>query len=109
MNWNIEFLEEAQQDLKKLDGSVRIQVLKGIKKVSQNPLPFSQGGYGKPLGNKSGTNLTNLLKIKFRDLGIRIFYKIEIVNSIMKIIVISARTDEQVYKEAQTRRENHHL
>lgn len=109
MNWNIEFLEEAQQDLKKLDGSVRIQVLKGIKKVSQNPLPFSQGGYGKPLGNKSGTNLTNLLKIKFRDLGIRIVYKIEIVNSIMKIIVISARTDEQVYKEAQTRRENHHL
>lgn len=93
----------------KLDGSVRIQVLKGIKKVSQNPLPFTQGGYGKPLGNKSATNLTNLLKIKFRDLGIRIVYKIEIVNSVMKIIVISARTDEQVYKEAQTRRENHNL
>ena len=106
MNWNIEFLEEAQQDLKKLDGSVRIQVLKGIKKVSQNPLPFSQGGYGKPLGNKSGTNL---FKFKFKDLGIRIVYKIEIVNSVMKIIVISARTDEQVYKEAQPRRENHHL
>ncbi|WMJ85857.1 type II toxin-antitoxin system RelE family toxin [Anaerocolumna sp. MB42-C2] len=94
---------------KKLDGSVRIQVLKGIKKVSQNPLPFSQGGYGKPLGNKGGTNLTNLYKIKFKDLGIRIVYKIEIVNSVMKIIVISARTDEQVYKEAQTRRGNHHL
>lgn len=109
MNWQIEFLEEAQQDLMKLDGSIRIQVLKGIKKVSQNPLPFTQGGYGKPLGNKSGTNLTNLLKIKFRDLGIRIVYKTEIVNSVMKIIIISARTDEQVYKEAQTRRENHHL
>lgn len=67
MIWNITFLEEALEDLKKLDGSVRVQVLKGIRKVSQNPLPASQGGYGKPLGHKNGTNLTNLLKIKFRD------------------------------------------
>ncbi|MDF2513602.1 MAG: hypothetical protein K0S04_3468 [Herbinix sp.] len=109
MNWNIEFLEEAQQDLKKLDGSIRIQVLKGIKKVSINPLPTTQGGYGKPLGNKKQTNLTNLYKIKFLSLGIRVVYKIEIINSIMKIIIISARTDEQVYKEAQTRRDLHHL
>lgn len=64
MIWNITFLEEALEDLKKLDGSVRVQVLKGIRKVSQNPLPASQGGYGKPLGHKNGTNLTNLLKIK---------------------------------------------
>lgn len=64
MIWNITFLDEALEDLKKLDGSVRVQVLKGIRKVSQNPLPASQGGYGKPLGRKNGTNLTNLLKIK---------------------------------------------
>ncbi|MGN1203519.1 MAG: type II toxin-antitoxin system RelE/ParE family toxin [Lachnospiraceae bacterium] len=75
MTWNIEFLEEAEKDMKKLDHSVQIQVLKGIQKVSQNPLPAEEGGYGKPLGNKSGTKLTNLLKIKFRDLGIRVVYK----------------------------------
>lgn len=56
MIWNITFLDEALEDLKKLDGSVRVQVLKGIRKVSQNPLPASQGGYGKPLGHKNGTN-----------------------------------------------------
>ena len=109
MIWTITFLEEAQEDLRKLDGSVRIQVLKGIQKVSQNPLPATQGGYGKPLGNKNGTNLTNLLKIKFRDLGIRVVYKVEITNSIMNIIIISTRTDEQVYEEAKTRRNKHHL
>ena len=75
MTWNIEFLEEAAKDIKRLDHSVRIQVLKGIQKVSRNPLPVQEGGYGKPLGSKSGTNLTNLLKIKFRDLGIRVVYK----------------------------------
>lgn len=109
MIWTIEFLEEAQQDLRKLDGSVRVQVLKGIRKVSKNPLPTSQGGYGKPLGHKNGTNLTNLLKIKFRDLGIRVVYKIEIVESTMKIIIISARTDEQVYHDAWERKRKHGL
>lgn len=52
MIWGIEFLQEAEKDMKRLDHSVQIQVLKGIKKVSKNPLPVSQGSYGKPLGNK---------------------------------------------------------
>ena len=109
MTWSIEFLEEAEKDMKKLDHSVRIQVLKGILKVSQNPLPAEEGGHGKPLGNKSGTNLTNLMKIKLRDLGIRVVYKVERVDGVMKIIVVSARTDEQVYKEAAKRRDKHDL
>ena len=109
MTWCIEFLEEAEKDMKKLDHSAQIQVLKGIKKVSKNPLPIEEGGYGKPLGNKSGMNLTNLMKIKFRDLGIRVVYKTERTNGIMKIIVVSARTDEQVYKDAIKRRDKYNL
>ena len=109
MTWEIEFLEEAEKDMKKLDHSAQIQVLKGITKVSGNPLPTEEGGYGKPLGNKSGTNLTNLMKIKFRDLGIRVVYKIERVNGVMKIIVVSVRTDEKVYKEAAKRRNRYEL
>ena len=102
-------MEEAKKDLKKLDRSAQIIVLKGIDKVSENPLPVQQGGYGKPLGNKSGTNLTNLLKIKFRDIGIRVVYKVEYTDTVMKIIVISARSDEQVYIEATKRRTKHNL
>ena len=109
MMWEIEFLEEAEKDMKKLDHSAQVQVLKGIRKVSQNPLPVEEGGYGQPLGNKIGINLTNLMKIKFRDIGIRVVYKIERIDGIMKIIVISARTDEQVYKEAAKRREKYDL
>ena len=109
MTWSIEFLEEAEKDMKKLDHSAQIQVLKGIIKVSKNPLPPEEGGYGKSLGNKSGTNLTNLMKIKFRDLGIWLVYKIERVDGVMKIIVISARADERVYIEAAKRKEKHDL
>lgn len=31
MKWSIEFLEEAQDDLKDFDGSAKVQVLKGIR------------------------------------------------------------------------------
>jgi plasmid stabilization system len=98
MNWDIVYLKEAKSDLEKLDNSIRIQVLKGIQKVSNNPLPVNNGGYGKPLGSKSSTNLTNLFKIKFKNIGIRVVYKIEYVETTMKIIVISAHSDEKVYK-----------
>ncbi len=109
MTWQVEFLEEAKKDMTRLDHSVQVQVFKGIRKVAQNPLSADEGGYGKPLGNKSGNDLTNLFKIKFRDLGIRVVYKTEIVDAIMKIIVVSARTDEQVYKEAAKRRMKYDL
>ena len=36
MNWEVEYLPEAENDLKSLDGSQRILVLKAIKKVKQN-------------------------------------------------------------------------
>lgn len=109
MTWKVHYLKEAENDLDSLDNSVRRIVIKGIIKVAANPLPQSLGGYGKPLGNVKGVNLTNLLKIKFRDLGIRVVYKIEIKDSVMKVIVVSARTDEQVYKEALKRRNRYDL
>ena len=70
MNWKLEYLPEAEKDLKDLDGSQRILVLKAIKKVQQNPLPIEEQGYGKPLGNHSSTSLAGLLKIKLRVAGL---------------------------------------
>ena len=109
MTWCIEFFERSRKRYEKLGSPMQIQVLKGIKKVSQNPLPVDEGGYGKLLGNKSGTKLTNLMKIKFRNIGIRVVYKIERIDEIMKIVVVSARTDDQVYKEAANRREKYNI
>ena len=109
MKWSVIFLEEAKKDLKELDHSVQIQVMKAIEKVSENPLPTYEGGYGKPLGSKGSIKLTNLLKIKLRDAGIRIVYKVEKTESNMRIIVISARSDEKAYREALKRRTDYHL
>lgn len=109
MSWNVEFLDEAKRDMKRLDHSAQVQVLKGIQKVAQNPVSVNEGGYGKPLGHHSGTDLTGLFKIKFRDLGLRVVYKTEIIDNRMKIIVVSARSDDQVYREAAKRRTRYDL
>ena len=105
MNWELEYLPEALDDLKKLDNSVRKPVIKGINKVLTNPLPKSEGEYGTPLGN----NLTNLMKIKFLSLGIRVVYMLERADGVMKVIVISARGDNEVYNEAGKRRNNNDI
>ena len=109
MNWKLEYLPEAEKDLKDLNGSQRILVLKAIKKVQQNPLPVEGQGYGKPLGNHSSTNLAGLLKIKLRSAGLRVVYQLRRTESSMMIIVIGVRADEEVYEIAQKRANKYNL
>jgi mRNA interferase RelE/StbE len=96
----INYTDEAVIDLNKLDNSQAMQVRKSILKVSMNPLPKNEGGYGEPLGNKQGYNLTGLRKIKLLKLGIRVIYKLVRKGRTMEIIVIAARADDEVYKTA---------
>ncbi len=103
MNWEVKYLPDAREDLKALDGSQRILVEKAIIKVKQNPLPREEGGYGDPLGNKRGNNLSGLLKIKLRGAGICIVYRVIKKDDEMLIIVIGAREDEEVYDIAAKR------
>ncbi|SDN79001.1 type II toxin-antitoxin system RelE family toxin [Acetanaerobacterium elongatum] len=103
MNWVIEYTKSAEEDLKALDRSQQLQVLKAIKKVSLNPLPNTEGGYGKPLGNHLSSKLTGYLKIKLLKLGLRVVCSLVREDGIMKIIVISVRDDETVYRMAQDR------
>lgn len=102
--WNVKFCPEAVKDIKKLDNSLKKQVMAGIRKVSRNPLPQSEGGYGKPLGNISGTDLTGFFKIKYRGIGIRVVYTLVRQNNIMNIIVVSVRSDNQSYNIAENRK-----
>jgi mRNA interferase RelE/StbE len=109
MSYQIHFLPEALKDMKSLDHSVSTQVAKGILKVSQNPISVYRGGYGKPLGNKDGANLTGLFKIKFRGIGIRVVYSVKEQDNVMTILVVSIRADGHAYQEAAHRRTKHNL
>lgn len=109
MKWDITYLPEALDDLRRLDGSQRILVRKAIQKVSLNPLPETEGGYGKLLGNRNNTNLSGFLKIKLRGAGLRIVYKLVRLEDKMLVIVIGAREDEEAYESAYKRIQKHDL
>lgn len=107
MTWKIKFLPEAEEDLAELAPSVRPEILKGIRRVSQNP--GYPNGYGKPLGNAPGSNLAGLYKIKFKRAGLRVVYALQRSEEAMTVIIISARADNLVYTEAERRRRRHDL
>ena len=102
MSWRIEYIKEAQRDLQKLDAFNRRIILKAIEKTAQRPLP-PPDGVGKPLGNHAAANLSGYYKIKLRDLGYRVVYGLVREGNVMKVIVISIRDDDAVYREAERR------
>ena len=99
MNWAVAYLPEAEKEIKMLDHSQRTLVVKAIKKVSQNPLPASEGGYGKPLSG----SLAGCFKIKLRAAGLRAVYKLQRTETRMLVVVVSVRADEEVYDLAEQR------
>lgn len=107
--WEMEFLLEALSDLARIDKAVRAQVTKGINKVVQNPVAKFKGGYGEPLRNQKGKDLSGLYKIKYRDIGIRVVYALKEQDGIMTVIIVGVRADDEIYNEAYRRRMKHDL
>lgn len=102
MMWRVEYLKVARRDLERLDPYNRKLILKAIQKAAERPLP-PPDGIGKPLGNHASAKLSGFYKIKLKNLGYRVVYQLIIEGGVMRIIVISVRDDEAVYKEAERR------
>ena len=105
MSWSIVYLKEARRDLLRLDPYNRKLIVKAIEKTAERPLP-PPDGIGKPLGHHAAADLSGYYKIKLRDLGYRVVYRLVLDKEEMKIIVISVRDDEVVYHEAERRIRN---
>lgn len=101
--YEVAFYPDTLKDLKRLDGSQRKHVFKAIERIRTNPLPQNEGGFGKPLGNKAGTDLRGFMKIKLRGSGIRIVYRLIKIKGKMAIVVVGAREDMEAYRTAQRR------
>jgi len=96
--YDLQFHPLVEDDLKKLNNSVRIEIFKKLKKIQTSP------ELGELLGNKNGMNLSGLRKMYVAKKQVRIVY--EIVESIIvvKILVVGKREDMVVYKQAQLRK-----
>ena len=55
-------------------------------------------------GNHNGSELSGLFRINFRKFGLRVIYKTKMVGSRMTIMVVSARSDGQMYHKAARQR-----
>lgn len=102
MKWRVEYLKAALRDLERLDPYNRKLILKAIQKTAERPLP-PPDGIGKPLGNHASSKLSGFYKIKLKSLGYRVVYHLVMEDGVMRIIVISVRDDDAVYKEAERR------
>jgi mRNA interferase RelE/StbE len=103
MKYEVKYTHLSESDLEDLSKTARKTVRKLIGRVSQNPLPQNEGGYGKPLGHKHGINLTGCCKIVLKKLGIRVVYELVRTETTMEIIVVAARADSEVYSIAAKR------
>ena len=109
MSWIVQYLPEAVEDFRRLDRSQQILVRKAVSKLTQNPLPETEGGYGKWLGNRNNTKLAGFLKVKLRGAGLRIVYKLIRQERQVLLVVIGVRADSEVYTQAQKRIRQHEL
>ena len=109
MSWSVRYLPDVEKDMRSLSPTQQRTVRKAILKVKENPLPQSEGGYGKPLGNKQGMNLTGFLKIKLRGEGLRVVYQLIRKDGHMLAVVVGVREDEEVYQIARKRKEKYRL
>ena len=103
MSWGIHFLPEARKDMHKLEGNQARIVANALERVSDNPLPRNEGGYGIPLGMKGNINLTGFMEIKMRGADLRVIYKLIRTEKEMQIVIIGVHEDDRVYKQAQER------
>lgn len=94
--FKVVFIEEAQKDYKKLDGSIKKLVNVALAKMEERADEI-----GEDLTSKHGVNLIGCRKIKFRKVGIRMVYRIVGDKAeIAEIIIVGKREDNEVYQEA---------
>lgn len=97
--FEVVFIEEAQKDYKKLDGSIKKLVNVALAKMEERADEL-----GEDLTSKHGVNLIGCRKIKFRKAGIRMVYRIVGDKAeIAEIIIVGKREDNEVYQEAYKR------
>ncbi len=94
----VQLTSDAKEDLRDLDGSARILVLKALKKLETNP-----DDRGQPLGSSPKGSLVGFRKLVVGDRLWRIVYRVEPSGDVTVVWVIAKRADAEVYELAVAR------
>ena len=94
--------DDAIEDLKDLDGSSRVMVLKALKKLEVEPEKR-----GAPLGPRATGNLTGYRKLVVAERTLRVVFRVEESGDVVVLWVVAKRSDSYVYQLAASRLETH--
>ncbi len=94
MPYKVVLTAQAAKDFRTLDGSVKEQVARQLRKLETAPL------LGEHLGNRGGLDLTGYYKLYAARKAIRIVYRIVKMEVIVEVVAIGKREDFEVYREA---------
>jgi len=93
MRFELEFLEEALAEWKRLDGSIREQFKKKLAERLVEPRIPSAKLHGHP----------DRYKIKLRSIGYRLVYEVHDAKLVVLVVAVGKRDRNAVYKAAATR------
>jgi mRNA interferase RelE/StbE len=94
----VELTDDAKDDIRGLDGSVKARVLKDLTKLEISP-----SERGQPLGSRDTGNLTGLRKLYVGPRkGYRAVFATE-GDAIAIVMVVAARSESECYELAVTR------
>lgn len=93
MNFELEFLEEALAEWRRLDGSIKEQFKKKLVERLASPRIPSAKLSGHP----------DRYKIKLRSIGYRLVYEVKDRQLIVLVVAVGKRDRNAVYKAAEQR------
>lgn len=93
MTYELEFLEEALAEWRRLDGSIKTQFKKRLAERLVEPRISSARLSGHP----------DRYKIKLRHLGYRLVYEVHDERVMILVIAVGKRDKSMVYKAAENR------
>lgn len=94
----VELTDDAKNDIRGLDGSVRARVLKDLQKLNTSP-----ADRGEPLGSRSSGNLTGLRKLPVGPKkGYRAVFAVD-GDVLAIVVVVAARSESECYRLALAR------
>lgn len=94
----VQLTDDAKDDIRGLDGSVRTRVLKDLQKLEDSP-----SLRGDPLGSRKTGNLTGLRKLYVGpNKGYRAVFAAE-GDNLAIVMVVATRSDQECYQLALAR------